>query len=301
MDEQGYIEHVKSILTDGVERRDRTSVGSSLVKFGHMGRYNLRRGFPLFTTKRVFWRAVAEELIWFLKGCTDGVKLAEKGVNIWRDNGTRSFLDSRGLTDHREHDLGPVYGFQWRHWGASYVGADAEYSGQGHDQIQSILSNLKARNNNRRLLLSAWNVSDVPKMALPPCHLFAQFHIDFPAGYQHGTITETIKPRLSCLFYQRSADMGLGVPFNVASYALLTHIMAHLADLEVGELIHSIGDAHIYTNHVAQLELQVKREIRPPPQLTINPRVKSLEDLTFEDLTITGYNPHPTIKMEMAV
>ena len=284
--EQQYLDLVRDIIDTGVERSDRTGVGT-FSKFGVQMRWNLRSGaFPLLTTKRVFFRAVAEELFWFLRGETHVRSLQERGVRIWDANATREFLDGRGLTYRDEGDLGPVYGFQWRHFGAPYVTHETDYTGKGADQIQTVVQQLKTDRDSRRILLSAWNPCAIPHMALPPCHVLAQWYVDGDELY--------------CQLYQRSGDMGLGVPFNIASYALLTCILAKVAGLVPAELITVIGDAHVYKNHVAALETQLTREPFPFPSLALRRRERP-EDYTLEDVSLAGYEPHPPIRMDMAV
>ncbi|KOO31314.1 dihydrofolate reductase-thymidylate synthase [Chrysochromulina tobinii] len=250
-------------------------------------RFDLSTTFPLLTTKRVFWRGVAEELLWFLNGETSAKKLQDKGIGIWDGNSSREYLDSIGLTDREVGDLGPVYGWQWRHFGATYTDMHADYKGQGVDQVAEVLDKLKNKPHDRRIIMTAWNPADLSKMALPPCHMFAQFYV------ADGT--------LSCQMYQRSADLGLGVPFNIASYALLTCLFAHLTGLKRGTFVHTIGDAHVYLNHVDALKEQLERSPRAFPTLRIDPKVDSVEGCTFGDLTIEGYNPYGKIKMDMAV
>ncbi|KCV72414.1 thymidylate synthase [Fonticula alba] len=287
-EERQYLDLVQRAIEYGESRNDRTGVGT-LALFGCSARYSLRDSFPLLTTKRVFWRGVAEELFWFLGARTDGKELSAKGIHIWDGNGSREFLDSRGLHHRREGDLGPIYGFQWRHFGAEYKDADTDYTGKGVDQIAQIIETIKTNPTDRRILFSAWNPAAIPEMALPPCHLMAQFYVNIERG------------ELSCQFYQRSCDLGLGVPFNIASYALLTCLIAHCTGLRPGELIHIMGDTHVYKNHVDALKEQLKREPRPFPQLKINTTTTDINAITFEDLEIIGYNPHPRISMDMAV
>jgi len=250
-------------------------------------RFNLRESFPLLTTKSVFWRGVAEELLWFLNGETSAAKLQEKKIKIWDGNSSREFLDSIGLTHREEGDLGPVYGWQWRHFGAEYKDMHTDYTGEGVDQVAEVLDKIKNKPNDRRIIMTAWNPADLHKMALPPCHMFAQFYV--------------ANGELSCQMYQRSADLGLGVPFNIASYALLTCLFAHLTGLKRGDFIHTIGDAHVYLNHVDALKEQLTREPRPFPTLDIADSVKSVEGATFADFTINNYKPHGKIEMKMAV
>lgn len=286
-DEQQYLDLVAKIIDSGYDRTDRTGVGT-LSLFGCQMRFNMRnQQFPLLTTKRVFWKAVVEELLWFIGGKTDAKLLQAKQINIWDGNSSRSYLDKLGFTDREVGDLGPVYGFQWRHFGAKYTTCHANYTGQGVDQLQQIIDTIKNNPTDRRICMSAWNPSDIPHMALPPCHCFAQFYV------QDG--------QLSCLLYQRSADMGLGVPFNIASYALLTHMLAHICNLQVGDFVHSLGDTHVYKNHIEPLQEQLKRVPRPFPNLKIKRKISNIDDFTFEDFELQGYDPHDYIKMEMAV
>nr|XP_018898697.1 PREDICTED: thymidylate synthase [Bemisia tabaci] len=286
-DEQQYLDHVKKIIETGVRKGDRTGVGT-LSLFGAQMRYSLRDGvFPLFTTKRVFWRGVAEELLWFIRGSTNAKELSEKDVKIWDPNSTREFLDSLGLTDRVEGDLGPVYGFQWRHYGAEYKDMFTDYTNQGIDQLKEVIETIKSNPNDRRIIMCAWNPVDLPKMALPPCHCLVQFYV--------------ANGELSCLLYQRSADMGLGVPFNVASYSLLTYMIAHITKLKPGDFIHTLGDSHVYLNHVDALNVQLKRQLRPFPTLKIVRDISSIDDFKFEDFLLEGYKPHPKVEMKMAV
>uniref|UniRef100_A0A8D0Q5R3 Thymidylate synthase n=1 Tax=Sus scrofa TaxID=9823 RepID=A0A8D0Q5R3_PIG len=247
-----YLGQIEHILRCGFRKDDRTGTGTLSV-FGMQARYSLRDQFPLLTTKRVFWKGVLEELLWFIKGSTNAKELSSKGVKIWDANGSRDFLDSLGFSSREEGDLGPVYGFQWRHFGAEYKDMN----------------------------------SDLPLMALPPCHALCQFYV--------------VNGELSCQLYQRSGDMGLGVPFNIASYALLTYMIAHITGLKPGDFVHTLGDAHIYLNHIEPLKIQLQREPRPFPKLKILRKVEKIDDFKAEDFQIEGYNPHPTIKMEMAV
>jgi len=286
-EEYQYLDIIRECIDRGVSRGDRTGTGTVSV-FGRSMRYNLRDDvFPLFTTKRVFWRGVAEELLWFVKGSTNANQLADKKIHIWDGNGSREFLDQRGFKDREVGDLGPVYGFQWRHFGAEYKDMHADYTGQGYDQLAECIRLIKENPTSRRIVLSAWNPADLGKMALPPCHMFCQFYV--------------ANGELSCQMYQRSADMGLGVPFNVASYSLLTRMMAQVCDLKAGDFVHVIGDTHVYKNHVEPLKTQLEREPRAFPKLIINPDVKDIDGFEYKDFTIEGYKPHPRIKMEMAV
>lgn len=285
-EEEQFLAIVRDILDHGNAKSDRTGVGT-LSKFGQVMRFNLKDSFPLLTTKHVFWRGVVEELLWIIRGSTNSNELAEKGVHIWDANGSRAFLDSVGLHDYAEGDLGPVYGFQWRHSGADYKTMHHDYTGQGVDQLAEVIKKIKTAPNDRRMIMCAWSSKDLSKMALPPCHVLTQFYV--------------ADGELSCLLYQRSADMGLGVPYNIAFYSLLTYMIAHVTGLRPGEFIHFIGDAHVYLNHVEPLREQLNRVPKKPPHLKIVRRVESIEDFKFEDFELCDYDPHPPIKMMMAV
>ncbi|KAH8283501.1 hypothetical protein KR018_004186 [Drosophila ironensis] len=287
-DEQQYLNLLEQILKNGERRMDRTQVGTLSI-FGAQMRFSLRESFPLLTTKRVFFRPVAEELLWFVAGKTDAKLLQAKNVHIWDGNSSREFLDKLGHTERAVGDLGPVYGFQWRHFGADYGTCDDDYTGKGIDQLRQVIETIKNNPSDRRIIMSAWNPLDIPKMALPPCHCLAQFYVSETRG------------ELSCQLYQRSADMGLGVPFNIASYALLTCMIAHVTGLKPGDFVHTLGDAHIYLNHVEQLQEQIERTPRPFPKLVIKRQVQDIEDFRYEDFEIVDYNPHAKIKMDMAV
>lgn len=272
--------------TSGNERSDRTGTGTKSM-FGALMRFNLRKSFPLMTTKRVFWRAVAEELLWFISGRTDARDLQQKDVHIWDGNSSREFLDSAGFIDREVGDLGPIYGFQWRHYGAEYKTSRDDYRGQGIDQLNEVIEKIKTKPTDRRILMCAWNPIDLPKMVLPPCHCLVQFYV--------------ADGELSCQLYQRSADMGLGVPFNIASYALLTYMIAHVTGLKVGDFVHVLGDAHVYLNHIEPLTEQLKRKPKEFPTLKFMRKVEHIEDFKFEDFEINNYNPHPKISMDMAI
>ncbi|CAH8449372.1 unnamed protein product [Schistosoma rodhaini] len=285
--ENGYLNLLRYILANGVERRDRTDTGTFGV-FGPQLRFSLRNHeYPLLTTKTVFFRGIVEELLWFIRGSTNSRELAEKNVHFWDANGSREFLDGLGFTEREEGDLGPVYGFQWRHSGAEYVDCQTDYTGQGVDQLADVIKLIRERPWDRRIMIVAWNVKDLRKMALPPCHCLVQFYV--------------ANDELSCQLYQRSGDMGLGVPFNIASYALLTCMIAHVTGLKPGEFVHTIGDAHIYSNHREALLEQVKRVPRPFPKLEIIREVKNIDDFKFEDFKLIDYKPYPKIPMKMAL
>ncbi len=261
-----YLDLLKHVLEHGVKKEDRTGVGT-LSTFGYQMRFNLQEGFPLLTTKKLHTRSIFYELLWFLRGDTNLKYLHDNKVTIWDE-----WANSEG-------ELGPIYGYQWRSWPTP----DGKYI----DQITEVIDQIKNNPNSRRLIVSAWNVSDLPKMALPPCHILFQFYV--------------AEGKLSCQLYQRSADIFLGVPFNIASYSLLTHMIAQVCDLQVGEFIHTLGDAHIYLNHLDQVQLQLSREPRKLPQLRLNPNVKNIFDFQYEDIEILGYDPHPHIKADVAV
>jgi thymidylate synthase len=261
-----YRDLMHHILEQGRPKSDRTGTGTLSV-FGYQMRFDLAAGFPMLTTKKLHLKSIVHELLWFLRGETNVRSLHEAGVSIW---------DEWAAAD---GELGPIYGYQWRSWPAP--------DGQHIDQIAQAVEGIRKTPDSRRLIVSAWNVADVPRMALAPCHVMFQFYV--------------ADGRLSCQLYQRSADVFLGVPFNIASYALLTLMMAQVTGLQPGEFIHTFGDAHLYTNHLEQARLQLSRELRALPQLALNPKVRELEEFRFEDFTLTGYDPHPHIKAPVAV
>ncbi|MBH0171154.1 MAG: thymidylate synthase [Bacillota bacterium] len=261
-----YLDFLQDILHNGTKKEDRTGTGTVSV-FGRQMRFDLQEGFPLVTTKKLHLKSIIHELLWFLKGDTNIAYLKENGVRIWDE-----WADEDG-------NLGPVYGHQWRSWSAP--------NGETIDQISNVIQDIKKNPDSRRLIVSAWNPSDIPNMALPPCHLLFQFYV--------------ADGKLSCQLYQRSADSFLGVPFNIASYALLTMMVAQVTGLKPGEFVHTVGDAHIYTNHLEQVELQLTREPKPLPKMKINPNVTSIFDFTYEDFELVDYEAHPHIKGVVSV
>ena len=288
-EEKQYLSLVANILNSGDKKENRTDT-ETLSLFGAQMRFSLRNNqIPLLTTKRVYWKAVVEELMWFIRGETDSNLLSAKGIHIWDANGTREVLDSCGLCNRECGDLGPIYGFQWRHFGAKYENSNTDYTGCGIDQLKNVVRALKDDPHSRRIIMTAWNPSDFNDMALPPCHILAQFYVSSNC-------------ELSCHLYQRSCDMGLGVPFNIASYSLLTMLLAKASGLKLGDFVHTLGDAHIYVNHMDALSLQLQRFPTQFPQLVIKTNNRQfLEDYTFEDFLLLDYNPCDTIKMDMVV
>lgn len=314
--EQAYLDLGRKILTEGHLKNDRTNTGTKSI-FGYQMRFDLSEGFPLLTTKRVPFGLIKSELLWFLKGDTNIRFLLEHNNHIWdewafknyvesndytgpdmTDFGRRCLVDEafnqlyqaelqsfcqRILTDkdfaEKYGDLGKVYGYQWRKWQTS--------QGETIDQIKDVIEMIQTTPDSRRLIVSAWNPEDIPSMALPPCHTLFQFYV--------------AEGKLSCQLYQRSADVFLGVPFNIASYALLTHLIAHQTGLEVGEFVHTLGDAHLYTNHFEQMQEQLSRQVRQAPKLWLNPEKRDIFDFEMDDIKVEGYNPHPTIKAPIAV
>lgn len=281
--DQQYLALCERILSTGRPREDRTKVGT-ISRFGERLDIDLRLGFPLLTTKRIFWKGVMKELLWFISGSVDAKVLSEQGVHIWDGNSSRAFLDSRGLKDYPEGILGPIYSWQWRRFGAEFPVSEGR---GGVDQLANVIRQIKDNPTDRRLLVSAWNPVDLPKMALPPCHILYQFYVD--------------DGELSCQMYQRSCDVGLGLPFNIASYALLTHMVAHVCGLKVGRLIMCLGDTHIYTTHVDAIRTQLSRTPRSLPQLRITKETDDIDSLGEKDIVLEGYDPLPAIAMEMAV
>jgi len=285
--ETAYLDLCRTVLDRGQNRPDRTGTGTKSI-FGRQIEFNLKYGFPLVTTKKTFWKGIVKELIWFLRGETDATILAKDGVKIWNSNTSRHALDARGLSDYREGDAGPVYGFQWRHWGAEYAGCDGPRTG-GHDQLAALIRTLKSCPQSRRHIVSAWNVQDLEMMALPPCHVLFQCYVSNDRS-------------LDLHLYQRSVDIGLGLPFNIASYALLTHLICNLVKLRPGRLIISMGDAHIYRDHLDAISEQIQRIPTNPPRLMIRKnRYERLDQFKETDIDITGYEPKDPIRMSMSV
>ena len=258
-----YLDMLRYVLENGVDKMDRTGVGTRSV-FGQQMRFDLSRGFPLMTTKKMHLKSIIHELLWFIKGDTNVKYLQDNGVRIWNE-----WADENG-------DLGPIYGSQWRHW-----------NGEGIDQLAQVVDKLKNNPNDRRMIVSAWNVSKIPEMHLPPCHMMFQFYV--------------ANGKLSCMLYQRSCDMFLGVPFNIASYALLTMMLAQVCNLEPGEFVHTLGDTHIYHNHFEQVKEQLRREPLPLPTMRLNPQVKDINDFKYEDFTLENYECYGAIKAQVAV
>ena len=261
-----YHELLRRVMAEGVHKEDRTGTGTKSV-FGHQMRFNMEDGFPCLTTKKLHLKSIIHELLWFLNGDTNVKYLQDNGVRIWNE-----WADENG-------DLGHIYGYQWRSW--------PDYNGGHIDQISEVVNTIKNNPDSRRIIVSAWNVADIPNMKLPPCHAFFQFYV--------------ADGKLSLQLYQRSADIFLGVPFNIASYALLLQMMAQVTGLKAGDFVHTLGDAHIYTNHFEQVELQLSRELRTLPRMIINPEVKSIFDFKITDFELVDYDPHPHIKGEVAV
>jgi thymidylate synthase len=261
-----YHDLMRHVLDNGVSKTDRTGTGTISV-FGYQMRYNLQDGFPLLTTKKLHLKSIIHELLWFLKGETNIAYLKENGVKIWDE-----WADENG-------NLGPVYGSQWRSWPTA--------DGRHIDQISQVIHQLKTNPDSRRMIVSAWNVGEIENMKLPPCHAFFQFYV--------------AEGKLSCQLYQRSADIFLGVPFNIASYAILTHMMAQVCDLIPGDFVHTLGDAHLYSNHIEQAKLQLSRDLRKLPKFKLNPEIKNIFDFKYADFSLEEYDPHPHIKAEVAV
>lgn len=263
---QTYLDLLDHVLTNGAKKTDRTGTGTLSV-FGYQMRFNLNSGFPLLTTKKIHLKSVVGELLWFIKGATNNTWLRENNITIWNE-----WADEHG-------ELGPIYGYQWRSWPAP--------NGEYIDQLAQVIDSIKTNPDSRRHIVSAWNVGQIPEMALPPCHAFFQFYV--------------ADGKLSCQLYQRSADIFLGVPFNIASYALLTQMVAQICDLGVGDFVHTLGDAHLYLNHLEQAKTQLARQPRTLPKLRLNPEIRSIDDFGFDDIEVLDYDPEPAIKAPIAV
>lgn len=284
--ERQYLNLIKHIIKNGAKTKSRN--GTTYNTIGTMSKYPLTNStIPLLTTKKVAWKTCLKELLWFIKGDTNNETLQKQNVHIWDGNSTKEFLKSRNLAHYHENELGPIYGYQWRNWNAPYFGTTFNHRSYGIDQLSDIISSLRhpTERYSRRLILSAWNVEQLHKMALPPCHVISQFHV-------------LNDDELYCTMYQRSGDVGLGVPFNIASYAFLTHMIADLCDLKATELTHYIGNAHIYENHIEPLKVQTEREPYDFPTLQIGSKL-NIDEFTLSDFALEDYNYYPSIKMDM--
>lgn len=286
-EEQQYLDLIDTIIKNGSNETGRN--GNVRVSIGAMMRFSLANNkIPFLTTKKLAWKTCLKELLWFLSGDTDNRLLNEQNVHIWDENASRDFLDSRGLHHNEEDDLGPVYGHQWRHYNADYKTCHTNYDGQGIDQILKVITALKdpSQRSSRRLIVSAWNPEQIDKMALPPCHILMQFNV------VNGN-------KLSCCLYQRSGDVGLGVPFNIASYAILTRIIASICDLEAKELVYFLSNAHIYDDHIENLKEQIRRNPFPFPSLIFKEKITSIDDINSDNFIVNDYKYHPKILMKM--
>ena len=286
--EYQYLKLVKNIINHGFREKGRN--GNTISLFGEQMRFSLSNNkIPFMTTKKLAWNSCLKELLWFIKGDTSNESLQKQNVKIWNDNASREFLDSRGLNNLKENDLGPVYGHQWRHYNAKYFDSETDYAGKGVDQLQQLIDGIeeskKTGISSRRLILNAWNPEQLDEMALPPCHVLSQYFVH--------------DGKLSCSLYQRSGDVGLGVPFNIASYSFLTHLLAKHCDLEANEFIHFIGNAHIYEDHIEALEKQLENIPFDPPTIDILKKYENIEDYTFKDFKINNYKYGEKIIMDM--
>lgn len=279
-EEQQYLNLIRKIINNPT-----INTLNTIGVFGETMRFDLSTSFPLLTTKRVFFKGVLIELLWFIKACTDSNVLAQQGVHIWDANGSKEYLNKIGLTNNEQGDLGPVYGFQWRHFGAEYIDNKTKYT-DGVDQLNYVISEIKNNPTSRRIILNSWNAKDISKMALPPCHVMCQFIVT--------------NNKLNCIMYQRSGDVGLGVPFNIASYSLLTCMIAGVCNLQPNEFVHVIGDTHVYKDHIEPLKQQIERTPYDFPKLQMNKR-DNIDDYVYEDFKIVNYQYHPTIKMKLIV
>ena len=286
--EKGYLRLVKHIIKNGAKEVGRN--GTTYSTIGEMLKFDLKNNkIPLMTTKKLAWKTCLHELIWMIGGRTNNNYLKAQGVNIWTGNSTREFLDSRGLSHLREGELGPIYGHQWRHYNAKYEYSHSDYLFRGIDQLDNVINEIKKVKetgvNSRRIIMTAWNPEQIDQMALPPCHVLSQYHV--------------VDNKLSCTIYQRSGDVGLGIPFNIASYSFLTHLLAHQCDMEAGEFTHFIGNCHIYDDHVDMLKKQIKRQPYESPELIIPNKYHSINNYNVEDFKINNYKYHNKIKMDM--
>lgn len=286
--EKGYLRLVKDIIKNGAKEVGRN--GTTYSTIGEMLKFDLKNNkIPLMTTKKLAWKTCLRELLWFIKGNTNNNYLKAQGVNIWNGNSTREFLDSRGLSNLSEGDLGPIYGHQWRHYNAEYESSSTDYLYKGIDQLQNVINEIeivkKTGINSRRIIMSAWNPEQIDQMALPPCHVLSQYHV--------------INNKLSCTLYQRSGDVGLGIPFNIASYSFLTHLLAHHCGMEAGEFTHFIGNCHIYDDHIEMLEKQIERNPYESPRINLINKYNNINLYTEKDFVIENYKYHDKIKMDM--
>ncbi len=289
IEEQSYLNLIKNVLDNGTFRTDRTKTGVYSL-FGERLKFSLRNGtIPVLTTKKVYWKGVVEELLFFIKGFTNNKYLQDRNVHIWDSNTRREYLDQNGLSHLDENDLGEMYGYNWRHFGASYINCKTDYTGEGIDQLQKAIDLIKNDPTSRRIVVSAWNPVVLDRACLYPCHILFQFYVDVKKG------------ELSCQMYQRSVDCFLGLPFNISSYALLTYIVADICGLKTGDLIMSLGDTHIYSNHLEQCQKQLSRNPRKFPKLNIKKHYATLEEYEFNDFELLEYTPYPGIKAKMAV
>ena len=282
--ESGYLQAMRDILENGEKRITRNSI--TLSKFSVKLDFDIRESFPLLTTKKVFWKGIVAELLWFIQGDTNSKHLESQKVNIWKANSTREFLDENGLYDYSEGDCGPIYGFQWRHFGAKYRGMDENYIYQGIDQLQQVIQLIRTEPTSRRIFMSAWNPIQLNHMCLPPCHVSYQFYV-------------SNQSELSCILYQRSGDMFLGIPFNIASAALLTYMIAKITEKTPGSLTIMIGDAHIYENHIDAVKIQLSREPLPFPTLKLSNTFSNMDDYKKEHIELENYICHDAIVAEM--
>lgn len=283
-----YLNLIDRLLNEKVTRSNRTKV-DTLSTFGYLQKYTLSNNtLPLITTKQMHTRAIIEELLWFISGSTDAKVLSEKGISIWNSNGSREYLDANGFTKREEGDLGPIYGFQWRHYGAEYIDCITNYSNKGIDQLQNAIDEIKNDPTSRRNIICAWNPVQLNEMTLPPCHCFVQFYV-------------TNENELSSLLYQRSADVGIGMPFNITSYALLTHMIAHVVGMDCKELVYMTGDTHIYANQIEQLKEQITRTPNEFPKISFARKISNIDDFTYNDFVIKDYKCHSKIKMNMVI